>query len=81
MSRASTAAPAPTAAREARFVFQQSNLLPSLTATEQLEMITHLNGGKVRESRRRARGLLSSLGLEGQLDRGRTSSPVGSDSG
>ncbi|RVW10674.1 ABC transporter ATP-binding protein [Prescottella agglutinans] len=51
------------------FVFQQSNLLPSLTATEQLEMITHLNGGKVRESRRRARDLLSSLGLEGQLDR------------
>ncbi len=51
------------------FVFQQSNLLPSLPATEQLEMITHLNGGKVRESRRRARDLLSSLGLEGQLDR------------
>lgn len=51
------------------FVFQQSNLLPSLTATEQLQMITHLNGGSVRESRRQARDLLSSLGLEGQLDR------------
>ncbi|RDI35679.1 putative ABC transport system ATP-binding protein [Rhodococcus sp. AG1013] len=51
------------------FVFQQSNLLPSLTATEQLQMITHLNGGSVRESRKRARELLCSLGLEGQLDR------------
>ncbi|PTR30488.1 putative ABC transport system ATP-binding protein [Rhodococcus sp. OK519] len=51
------------------FVFQQSNLLPSLTATEQLQMITHLGGGSVRDSRARARELLCSLGLEGQLDR------------
>ncbi|QBJ97569.1 ABC transporter ATP-binding protein [Rhodococcus sp. ABRD24] len=51
------------------FVFQQSNLLPSLTATEQLQMITHLSGGSVRDSRGRARELLCSLGLEGQLDR------------
>lgn len=51
------------------FVFQQSNLLPSLTATEQLQMITHLNGGSVRASRARARELLCSVGLEGQLDR------------
>lgn len=51
------------------FVFQQSNLLPSLTATEQLQMIIHLNGGSVRGSRARARELLSSLGLEDRLDR------------
>lgn len=51
------------------FVFQQSNLLASLTATEQLLMITHLGGGNVREQRGRARDLLSSLGLEKELDR------------
>ncbi|MFD4182665.1 ABC transporter ATP-binding protein [Rhodococcus sp. NPDC058514] len=51
------------------FVFQQSNLLASLTATEQLLMITHLGGGSVRGQRARARDLLSSLGLEKQLDR------------
>ncbi|WP_305094189.1 ABC transporter ATP-binding protein [Prescottella sp. R16] len=51
------------------FVFQQSNLLPSLTATEQLLMITHLNGGSVRGARARARDLLGSLGLGQQLDR------------
>lgn len=35
------------------FVFQQSNLLPSLTAVEQLQMMTHLAGGSVRDSRAR----------------------------
>jgi putative ABC transport system ATP-binding protein len=51
------------------FVFQQSNLLPSLTAVEQLQMMTHLAGGSVRDSRIRATDLLCSLGLERQLDR------------
>ncbi|MFC4605425.1 ABC transporter ATP-binding protein [Rhodococcus kronopolitis] len=51
------------------FVFQQSNLLASLTATEQLLMITHLGGGRVRGQRQRARDLLASLGLEKELDR------------
>ncbi|TQF74034.1 ABC transporter ATP-binding protein [Rhodococcus spelaei] len=51
------------------FVFQQANLIASLTATEQLLMITHLSGGKVRGQRARARDLLSSLGLEQQLDK------------
>ncbi len=51
------------------FVFQQSNLLPSLTAVEQLQMMTHLAGGSVRESSTRARDLLCSLGLEEHLDR------------
>ncbi|MCD7053786.1 ABC transporter ATP-binding protein [Rhodococcus sp. BH2-1] len=51
------------------FVFQQSNLLPSLTAVEQLQMMTHLAGRSVRDSRTRAGDLLCSLGLEKQLDR------------
>ncbi|WP_064256783.1 ABC transporter ATP-binding protein, partial [Rhodococcus sp. HS-D2] len=51
------------------FVFQQSNLLPSLTAVEQLQMMSHLAGDSVRESRARATDLLCSLGLEGHLDR------------
>ncbi|MGV9746148.1 ABC transporter ATP-binding protein [Rhodococcus zopfii] len=51
------------------FVFQQANLLPSLTAVEQLEMMAHLAGGSVRDSRARAQELLRSLGLEDQLNR------------
>jgi putative ABC transport system ATP-binding protein len=55
--------------RQLGFVFQQANLMASLTATEQLLMITHLGGGSVRGQRARARDLLSTLGLEKQLDR------------
>ena len=51
------------------FVFQQSNLLASLTATEQLLMTTHLRGRRVRDQRGRARDLLTSLGLDGHLDK------------
>jgi putative ABC transport system ATP-binding protein len=51
------------------FVFQQSNLLPSLTATEQLLAITHLRGERVRAHRDRARRLLTDLGLGGRLDK------------
>ena len=51
------------------FVFQQSNLLPSLTAVEQLQMMSHLAGDSVRESRARATDLSCSLGLDGHLDR------------
>ncbi|MGW0172835.1 ABC transporter ATP-binding protein [Rhodococcus sp. NPDC003322] len=51
------------------FVFQQSNLLASLTATEQLLMMTHLSGGRVRRERDRARDLLTTLGLGGHLDK------------
>lgn len=51
------------------FVFQQSNLLASLTATEQLLMMTHLSGGRVRAQRERARDLLSGLGLGAHLDK------------
>ncbi|MFD4291705.1 ABC transporter ATP-binding protein [Rhodococcus sp. NPDC058505] len=51
------------------FVFQQSNLMASLTATEQLLLMTHLSGGRVRDQRDRARDLLTTLGLGGHLDR------------
>lgn len=51
------------------FVFQQSNLLASLTAVDQLLMTAHLRGGRVRDHRDRARNLLTSLGLDGHLDK------------
>ncbi|MFJ7196660.1 MULTISPECIES: ABC transporter ATP-binding protein [unclassified Streptomyces] len=44
-------------------VFQQPNLLPSLTAAEQLQVMTHLSGGAVRAARGRALELLDAVGL------------------
>jgi putative ABC transport system ATP-binding protein len=46
-------------------VFQQSNLLASLTAVEQLLVVAHLSGGKPRAARARAAELLDSVGLTG----------------
>lgn len=51
------------------FVFQQSNLIGSLTAVEQLVAVAHLAGTYDRRTNGRARDLLASLGLEGQLER------------
>lgn len=45
-------------------VFQQANLLASLTAVEQLLAVEHLRGGSVWEGRRRAEELLESVGLD-----------------
>lgn len=55
-------------------VFQQSNLLPSLTALEQLEVMGHLGSSKAtkrsaQELRARATDLLVSVGLEGQASK------------
>ncbi|MER6309879.1 ABC transporter ATP-binding protein [Streptomyces sp. NPDC001657] len=50
-------------------VFQQPNLLPSLTAAEQLEVMAHLDGRSPRTARARARGLLAAVGLEGLAGR------------
>ncbi|MFD3658315.1 ABC transporter ATP-binding protein [Streptomyces sp. NPDC058620] len=50
-------------------VFQQPNLLPSLTAVEQLQVMTHLSGGPVRSARARALGLLDAVGLADKADR------------
>ncbi|WP_425827995.1 ABC transporter ATP-binding protein [Streptomyces fractus] len=50
-------------------VFQQPNLLPSLTALEQLQVMAHLEGRKPREVRDRARELLDAVGLTAQSHR------------
>lgn len=55
-----------TALRRTRIgiVFQQPNLLPSLTAAEQLEVVAHLGGRRNRAAlRERARELLAAVGL------------------
>ncbi|MEU8520102.1 ABC transporter ATP-binding protein [Streptomyces sp. NBC_01216] len=44
-------------------VFQQPNLLPSLTALEQLQVMAHLSGGRPQAARERARELLDAVGL------------------
>ncbi|MFG2720857.1 ABC transporter ATP-binding protein [Streptomyces sp. NPDC048416] len=50
-------------------VFQQPNLLPALTAAEQLQVMSHLSGRKPRETRARALELLTAVGLAGQAHR------------
>ena len=44
-------------------VFQQPNLLPSLTAAEQLQAMAHLDGARPAAARARAHGLLDAVGL------------------
>ncbi|MFF9909977.1 ABC transporter ATP-binding protein [Streptomyces sp. NPDC013457] len=44
-------------------VFQQPNLLPSLTAVEQLQVMAHLSGAKPQAVRERALALLDAVGL------------------
>ncbi|WP_434447258.1 ABC transporter ATP-binding protein [Lentzea sp. E54] len=46
-------------------VFQQSNLISALTATEQLELASHLRGAPRRGRADRARALLDAVGLAG----------------
>ncbi len=48
-------------------VFQSSNLFPSLTALEQVELVAHISGDLNAPSRQRARDLLVSVGLEHRL--------------
>jgi len=45
------------------FVYQSANLLPSLTAIEQLELVGHIRGERMSEVRERARKLLDDLDL------------------
>lgn len=45
------------------FVYQSANLLPSLTAIEQLELVGHIRGERMGEVRERARELLAELDL------------------
>ncbi|CAM5622269.1 ABC transporter ATP-binding protein [Streptomyces avidinii] len=50
-------------------VFQQPNLLASLTAAEQLQVMAHLSGRPSRTLRRRALELLDAVGLADKADR------------
>lgn len=52
------------------FVFQQSNLVPSLTALDQLLLLVHLRGKKPNGvDTERARGLLDEVGMAARSDR------------
>ena len=51
------------------FVFQSYNLIPVLTAIENVEFIMLLQGLSKKERRQRAREVLVSVGLERELDR------------
>ncbi|MEU7583775.1 ABC transporter ATP-binding protein [Streptomyces sp. NPDC041068] len=59
--------------RSLGIVFQQPNLLPSLTALEQLELMAHVDGRlrrrAVRGVRERARELLAAVGLSAEAGR------------
>ncbi|MFI6937744.1 ABC transporter ATP-binding protein [Streptomyces sp. NPDC050418] len=50
-------------------VFQQPNLLPSLTAAEQLQVMADLDGRSARKARDRALELLDAVGLTDQANR------------
>ncbi|WP_455352205.1 ABC transporter ATP-binding protein [Streptomyces sp. SYSU K217416] len=50
-------------------VFQQPNLLPSLTCAEQLQVMAHLSGRPSRRVRDRALELLAAVGLADRADR------------
>ncbi|MFF8837011.1 ABC transporter ATP-binding protein [Streptomyces sp. NPDC015130] len=50
-------------------VFQQPNLLPSLSAVEQLQVMAHLSGRAPKEVRGRAMDLLDAVGLADQAHR------------
>jgi putative ABC transport system ATP-binding protein len=56
-------------ARRVGFVFQAYNLLPVLSATENVEMPLLIGGVPGREARQRARTMLTELGLGDRLDR------------
>jgi putative ABC transport system ATP-binding protein len=51
------------------FVFQGSNLFPSLKAREQLELVAHIRGELDRTTRARARELLDLVGLAPHSER------------
>ncbi|MFF8452141.1 ABC transporter ATP-binding protein [Streptomyces leeuwenhoekii] len=55
--------------RKIGIVFQQPNLLPSLTAAEQLQVMAQIDGRKPRAARNRAMELLGAVGLADQADR------------
>ncbi|HET8931383.1 MAG TPA: ABC transporter ATP-binding protein [Acidimicrobiales bacterium] len=54
--------------REIGIIYQSANLLPSLTAREQLEVVFHIAGRSRSEGRRRAVELLEVVGLSHRMD-------------
>ncbi|MGV9709817.1 ABC transporter ATP-binding protein [Gordonia sp. NPDC003424] len=50
-------------------VFQQPNLLPSLTAVEQLQVMAQIRGRRVRDARPRALDLLDLVGMAAESER------------
>lgn len=55
--------------RRVGFVFQQANLLPSLTAVEQLLVVAALDGRPTARQRQRAEELLDAVGLSAEAAR------------
>lgn len=55
--------------RDVGFVFQRLNLLPSLTALENVMLPLELQGQSVRSARQTARETLAAVGVTDQLDR------------
>ncbi|MBQ0827033.1 ABC transporter ATP-binding protein [Streptomyces tagetis] len=55
--------------RQIGIVFQQPNLLPALTAAEQLQVMAHLDGRSPRAARGRALELLDAVGLADRAGR------------
>ncbi len=49
-------------------VYQSANLVPSLTALEQVELVAHIDGHLDRKARARAEELLAGVGLGDRLD-------------
>ena len=54
--------------RRIGIVYQSSNLLPALTAREQVEVVAHIAGSLDSKARARARDLLERVGLGDHLD-------------
>jgi putative ABC transport system ATP-binding protein len=67
MSRMSDAERTAFRRREIGFTFQANNLVPYLTALENVELMLRMNGMQSRTSRERARDLLVRLGLGERL--------------
>ena len=67
--------------RKVGFVFQDFNLIPSLTAMENVAIPLELDGVSAKRAAEQARAALSAVGLDEVAERFPTSCPAGSASG